>query len=212
VYLSSVVPEALFDTLVLIDGRAQSLGPIERAVTTAEIHLFAFMACLLALYDSKPVADWGYAFVRPVSGAPFAAEIDAAIEQGLSAGLIVGDREEVTLGAPGNHLITGMRTLVRFQDRNQYLEAAWKAGLTNPPAMIRAALKEGLGVSDAAAHARYILPTTPTLAVLYEHFAALRATIPASGDSKLIPAILWLSYLERIAEGNKVVVDPRLSA
>jgi hypothetical protein len=210
--VGAVVPEALYDTLVLVEGRGLSLEPSGRLVTTAEIHLFAFMACLLALYDSKPVADWGYVFVRPLSGGPFAAEIDAAVEHGLSAGLIHGGREEVSLGETGAQLLSGMRNLLRFRDRGQYLNAAWKAGLTNPPAMIRAAFKDGLGIPDAVARARHVLPTTPTLAVLYEHFGALRSAIPANVESKLIPALLWLSYLQRVAGLRTQNLEPRLSA
>jgi hypothetical protein len=170
------------------------------------------MACLLALYDGKPVADWGYAFVRPVSGGPFAAEIDASIEYGLSAGLMLGGREEVKLSRAGTRLTVEMRSLRRFQERSQYLDAAWRAGLTNPPAMIRTALNDGLGIRDAEAHSRYIVPTSPTLAVLYEHFGSLRAAIPAGVESKLIPALLWLSYLERVTGRNADSTESRLGA
>ncbi len=57
-------PYAAFDALQII----ASLQSIYRNVAEAEVHLFAYLSCLLSLYSGQPVGDWGYDFAGTTTG------------------------------------------------------------------------------------------------------------------------------------------------
>jgi hypothetical protein len=71
---SDIVPEDYFDCLAIAVGTPRSVAPL----SVQELHLFSYLACLLALFEGRPVADWGYRFALTSKGYPFSAEFEAA--------------------------------------------------------------------------------------------------------------------------------------
>jgi hypothetical protein len=61
------------------------------AFAAAEVHLLAYLACLLSLYKRSPIADWGYSFVGTEFGAPYSKEIDNAL-QGIQDRILFQER------------------------------------------------------------------------------------------------------------------------
>jgi hypothetical protein len=49
-----VIPAATFDALCIGSRLSEALGCVGRT----EFHLFSYLACLLAMYDTKPVYYW----------------------------------------------------------------------------------------------------------------------------------------------------------
>src|SRR5690348_16067138 len=80
-------PTATFDCLFLM----QRLQGHLTKVAVAEIHLFAYLACLLWVFREKPVADWDYAFVGTDLGAPFSQDIAEAIKAMVGRGYFSRD-------------------------------------------------------------------------------------------------------------------------
>ena len=60
---------ALTDVVFLVDLAPSSLAPI----SVSEMHLYAYLANLVALNNGVPVSDWGYAFSLTTESAPAAA-------------------------------------------------------------------------------------------------------------------------------------------
>jgi hypothetical protein len=69
-------PEAFYDSLTIVRELAPSLGGVSRY----EVQRTAYLSCLLALYRSRPLAEWGYRFARTDFGTPYAAGINDALE------------------------------------------------------------------------------------------------------------------------------------
>ena len=83
-------PDATFDCLFVGHRLQARVG----SFANAELHLFAYLSCLLWLFRRRIVADWGYEFVGTELGAPFSRHIDLAVTELLGRGyfLRVGDR------------------------------------------------------------------------------------------------------------------------
>jgi hypothetical protein len=67
---------AYYDALAVSRQLENQLGD----VAVAEVHLFAYLACLLALYKGHSPSVWGYAFAVTDYGYPFSGEIQNAID------------------------------------------------------------------------------------------------------------------------------------
>lgn len=68
-------PEATYDSLFIVEHLEESL----HGVTEGEVHLFGYLARLLALFRGAPAAEWGYRFTRTKWGAPFSRDIAEAM-------------------------------------------------------------------------------------------------------------------------------------
>ena len=71
---SSLHSAALTDVVFLVGLTPSSLAPI----SIAEMHLYAYLANLIALNRGVPVAEWGYGFSVTAEGFPFAHDLEAA--------------------------------------------------------------------------------------------------------------------------------------
>ena len=67
---------ALTDVVFLVGLTPSSLAPI----SIAELHLYAYLANLVALNRGVPLSDWGYSFSVTAEGFPFAYDLEEARE------------------------------------------------------------------------------------------------------------------------------------
>src|SRR5262245_21378531 len=77
-------PEATFDCLFIIER----LQANRTSLTSQEIHLFAYLGCLLWIYRKRSVEDWGDGFVGTELGAPCSQEIDWSINELVERGYV----------------------------------------------------------------------------------------------------------------------------
>ena len=94
-----VNPYAAFDSLYI----SAALGTNIRRPVVAEIHAFAYLACLLSLYRGQPVSDWGYGFAGTRDGSPFSPEIEGAVRAMASTGYLHVSEGDIGITAGGQN-------------------------------------------------------------------------------------------------------------
>ena len=189
--------QSYFDALDVCRRLQETLGPVARA----EVHLFAYLSCLLALYRSQPVSEWGYYFAVTPDGYPYSPDLDAALDILISSGDLQTDRDGyLAMSDYGAETLRELNTLGLFQPRTSFLEGACSSVLALPVGSIRDALSQEVGIRNALALSQSRrLPTDVGLNLLYAQFRALSEAIGVNVDDLLIPAVVWLTYLIKTA-------------
>jgi hypothetical protein len=199
-------PAAYFDTLSL----GERMSDLVEGFSRPELHLFAYAACLLSLYEGQPVADWGYEFVSTKNGLPFALEIDEAIDTGLGLGLLHTHGALIVLTADGRTELLSLREMEGSKTRDRYLAGAGDALLVFNPGNIREAFNYDPSISYLKKGNRTDwLLTTPVVERLYGNFQQLRAALAYDARDLSVPLVSWLKYL--IQTGRSVSYDSRAS-
>jgi hypothetical protein len=192
-----VNPYAAFDSLYI----SAALGTNIRRPVVAEIHAFAYLACLLSLYRGQPVSDWGYGFAGTRDGSPFSPEIEGAVRAMASTGYLHVSEGDIGITDSGRAELSTFQELFQNRERATYLEPACSSSLTMPVGVIRHALTQEptLKPTSRLATTRPLLDG-PYLPRLYDQFAALGHTVGVEHKDLLIPATVWLGYLWRASE------------
>lgn len=185
-------PDTIFDALAIIGELEPALG----AVSRLEVQRSAYLACLLALYDGRPVADWGYRFARTEFGSPFSAGINDALDTLAHAGHLTESDGLFRSTNTGCSLRDSLFRMGSQSHRRRFLTAACGSSLVVPPAMFSESLdneptmrralqrEKGGGLLDG-----------PALQLLYEQFGALSQVVGAQDGDLLTPSVVWLSYM-----------------
>jgi hypothetical protein len=196
-------PFACFDCLSI--GRRTQLALNNFAQT--ELHLFAYLACLLSVYKQRPVTEWGYSFYGTRSGIPFSPEIDSAISELTIAGLFDANGEYLKVTGYGQEEYELLRGLSQNSIRESFIEGACSSILALPIGTIRDALSKEpeIGYAIRVQATRRLLEDGPGLELLYSHFASLSNAIGVEVDDLMLPAVLWLTYLSQVAKTSLVV-------
>ncbi len=187
-------PNATFDCL-LVAQRLQAQGAV---YSGPELHLFAYLACLLWLYQKNIVTDWGYSFVGTELGAPYSQEIDSALKELLGRGFFLRIHDRLRMTKLAERTLDEFTKLEMNRDRAECLNASCASIAAFSPGMVTSALSQEPELSRAKA-----LPSSRLLledaaqSQLYVQFEALRSNLdPRTSDLRL-PAVVWLSALYR---------------
>ena len=189
--------EASFDVSVVCSSLERDLGGLR----PAEIHSLCYLARLLAVYDDWPERSWGYDFASTKAGAPFSPRLDEAIALMVATGTLAEARETVTLSGRGRDVLERTGRLPSLARRLRCLEPACSVTLTMPlPAVTDALTQEPqLRAALSLQQTRPLLDENG-LGVLRPHIDGIRmvtADIQASGVDLLVPATVWIAYLDR---------------
>jgi hypothetical protein len=192
-----------FDVLAIVENMSTTIG----GITEPEIYVFAYLACLLSLYDGKDTSWWTYKFTATQAGAPYSKNLSDGSDLLVAGGLLKQGNDVLELTARGRAEVELLDSLSGYSARRRYLSAACDCALTLPLAAIR----EVLGQEPQLRSAIELMQTRPLLdeagmALLRPHLEGLRAVLADSarygGDRDLlVPAVLWLTYLDD--EANK---------
>jgi hypothetical protein len=190
-------PDATYDCLFMADRMQFGPGPF----ATAELHLFAYLACLLWLYRGRAVSDWGYPFVGTELGAPYSQAIDGAIDILVERGyfLKAGDRLRTTEAAANQlRVFSG---LIMNQFREECLIAACSSMTAFSAGMVCNALTQEPDLRRAAntPMSRQLLEDA-ALSQLHLQFDALRDALQEMDTDLRLPAVTWLTTLYRARE------------
>ena len=187
-------PYAAFDCLSIGLRIQTALGN----VSSGEVHLFAYLACLLSVYEGSAASNWGYTFAGTHHGSPYGPELEDARQQMLALGLLAQDNEYLTISDLGRQERDDLTGLSQNLRREKYLEAACSSLLTLPVGVIRSALSEDpMLKSSSSLRSTRTLFAGAGLELLYDHFRALSTAIGAGTVDLLVPATVWLTYLSR---------------
>lgn len=190
-------PDAAFDCL-FVANRLQVHGA---TFTAPELHLFAYLACLLWIYRQQAVTDWGYSFVGTELGAPFSQEVDAAVKELLERGYFSRVRERMRMTALAEQPLRDFGQLALNQQRAECLQAACASTAAFSVGMVGSALAQEPELKRAQA-----LPSSRRLleeaarSQLYTQFDALRQALSSRSSDLRLPAVVWLAALYRSGE------------
>lgn len=188
---------AAFDVSFVCFSLERSLGGLR----PAEIHGLCYLARLLALFDDWPEQAWGYDFASTKAGAPFASRVDEAMSLMLATGTLVEAGETVSLSDRGRGLLERTRELPSLARRQRCLEPACSVTLTMPlPAVSDALTHEPqLRAAVTLQQTRPLLDETG-LGIVRPQIEGVRlalADIHASTEDLLVPASVWIAFLQR---------------
>ena len=191
---------AYFDALSISDRLQPTLGP----VAPSEIHLLAFLSCLLALYRGRAVGMWGYTFAVTEEGYPFSPDVQAAVDALLQQGVLLADADgflAVTNGSTNELAL--LRSLSTFHERDEYIDGACGSTLALPTGTIRDAVAHAPDVRGALRMGQTrLLLTQSGRNLLHDQFAALSQAVGIDVADLMVPAVVWLTYLlETSADG-----------
>lgn len=187
-------PNATFDCL-LVARRLQAQGA---AFTGPELHLFAYLACLLWLYRKHIVTDWGYSFVGTELGAPYSQEIDSAVRELLRRGLFLRVHGRLRLTELAEQTLEDFSNLEMNLERAECLNAACASVAAFSLGMVTSALAQEPELSRAKAlPASRLLLEDAAQSQLYVQFEALRSNLGQRTNDLRLPAVVWLSALYR---------------
>lgn len=186
-------PRSYYDALHLCTRLQESL----KAVARAEIHLFGYLASLLAAYRGQLPSDWGYGFAITPDGYPFSHDVDASLDLLVRRGRLVADEDGYLMASPyGSMELEALGALSALRQNNTFVEGACGAALVMPVGIIRDALGREWDLQRVPGVSRAeILPTQVGSAMRRQHFAALRTALPSDPGDLMVPAVVWLSYL-----------------
>lgn len=185
-------PAAYFDTLSL----AARMTDVVDGFSRPELHLFAYAACLLSLYEGQPAADWGYEFVSTENGLPFSTDIDEAINLGFDLELLSNNGALIILTQDGRTELTNLLQMEGSQVRDRFVAGAADALLVLNPGNVREAFNYDPAISYLKKGKRTDwLLTKPIVERLYENFHQLRAALAYDARDLSVPLVSWLKYL-----------------
>lgn len=190
-------PEAAFDCLFV----AKHLQIQRSSISIQEIHLFAYLACLLWLYHERIVADWGYDFVGTEFGAPFSMQTDKALKVLIERGYFQKIQNHVRMTNLAEQPLQELSELTINKERAKCLQAACSNTTVFSVGMISSALAKEpeLRRSKALPSSRLLLEDAAR-SQLYIQFDALRSAIGQRSNDLRLPAFVWLTSLLRFGE------------
>lgn len=187
-------PDAYYDTLAI----SVKLKSSFESIAPSEIHLFAYLSCLLSLYRGKAVSDWGYEFVATSNGSPFSQEVDNALTFLVREGYLYESNGYLTIVSEGLQDYKELGELLQNRQREPFLDGACASVLAMPIGLIRQAIstdhdmKAAMSFGDTRA-----LLTESSVENLYEAFALLSQEIGVNINDLMVPAVVWLNYLSQ---------------
>lgn len=187
-----VTSNAHTDVVMLIGEAPRSVSPM----SVPELHLYAYLGCLLALLEGVPVADWGYRFTVTREGIPFSADLETARDSAVQRGVILlQERKLIERG--GERFDEDFKLYCELEQsarRRAWLRAAVQCALALPVGAIRDAVNRSPGVAEGLHEGRArVLFDYDDVESLYEEFETIRKMLGVKASLMLQPAILWLS-------------------
>ena len=192
---SRVTTDASFDSLYI----ARNLQQDRSAFVAAEVHLFAYLSCILWLYRYGSTADWGYSFVGTNQGAPYSLAIGSALDEMLRRGILVREGRHMRLSARGELCLRPFENMTINKGRVECIRGACGATAAMSRGMVNGALSE----EPELRRARTTPANRPLLegaghSQLFEHLDALRRGLGGKDEDLRVPAVVWLSALHEV--------------
>lgn len=193
---SRVNPYAAFDSLFVV----RHLQEDRSKFVLAEVHLFAYLGCLLWLYRNNNTSDWGYSFVGTDLGAPYSVALGTALDEMLRRGVLVRDQEGLTVSTAAVSRLRLFEDMELNSPRLECLRAACASTAALSPGIINNALSEEPELRRArATPANRQLLEDLAQSQLFEHFGALRKCLMGRDVDLRVPAVVWLSALNQLS-------------
>lgn len=207
--LKPVDPESLvlasFDSLFLVSRLAPQKLPAR-----IDLHTFAYLGCLMAVYSGIPAHEWGYSFSAVPPTLPYSPTLDGSVDRLLEAEFL-SEASSVEsfhssafmLSDKGERELAFLSELSLLSPRVSFLEAAASAAVfTSTAAVVNSLANEPqLAAAKKLASSRRLLTPSST-ARLYDEFEALSQAIGKANINLIVPASMYVSYLQSTAQSE----------
>lgn len=203
---------ASYDALFLV-GRLARHHPPARI----DIHTFAYLACLMSVYDGQPAHEWGYSFSAVPPTLPYSPTLDGAVRSLLEAKYIApssssdaSELAEFELTSEGRNELDFLSGLSLLASRLQFLEAATSAAVfTSTAAVVNSLANEPQLAAATKLNSSRQLLTASSTTRLYAEFDALSRAIGKEDVNLILPASMYVNYLQSVA---RKAIDEATSA
>ena len=189
---NEILPEAYGDCLAVVAKAPKSILP----VAIIEMHLFSYLACILALFNGKPISDWGYRFSLTKEGFPFSRQLEEARKRIVEVGLLTvcSDAKILPEEPRFSDEIELLSNLVSFTERCEWIKTATECTLVLPLGSIRYALENIPSVRTAVQlQQNKVLLQESEKNQLYEEYEFILEAFQDGINDPLSPAVTWLS-------------------
>lgn len=182
---------ALTDVVFLVGLAPASLAP----VSIPEMHLYAYLANVVALNRGVPVSNWGYRFAVTKDGFPFSHDLEDAIENLVRRSVIVVANGYLQRG--DDLFVREFGVLDRLAQsarRKAWVGDAFACALHLPSGAVRDAINNSPGVATGLRHGRAsTLLTDAEIEEIYREFALVGEVLGPDAEEKLEKVVVWLS-------------------
>jgi hypothetical protein len=194
--MNMIQSNAVFDTLFLGSQLQNRLSDF----SNYELQIFSYLSCLLSLYEGEPVAFWGYTFIKNDLGSPYSREINDSIEALIAKGSIIrSDRNFLKVSDGGLIELEIYSSFHSNVSRIKFLQAACDSiNLISYGTVKDSISKEPILKSAGQQDNRRLLidNESPAFSVLYDQFEMLKIALENKFSNLVMPAIVWLKYLD----------------
>jgi hypothetical protein len=185
-----------YDALYVCDALSRFAG----GAAAVELHLFAYLACLISVYDGRGPQEWQYEFVSTPAGAPYAETLAQESDRLRAAGRLLDSGPLLMLSSVGRDDLDAFRQFGSNRARRPHLNAACSAATLLPLPTVAYAITQEPGLRHAlSARAPRTLLGDAELLLVDEQFRAVAGALVDQGGEHhdlLVPTSLWLSYLD----------------
>lgn len=181
---------AATDVVFLVDLAPASLTP----VSIAEMHLYAYLANLVALNRGVPVSEWGYRFAVTTDGFPFAHALAEATVNLVGRSVLLVDDGHVRRDDLFDSEYGILNCLVQSSRRKSWLEDAFACALHLPRGAVREAINQSPGLATRLRDRRAsVLLKEEEIEEIYDEFELVKEVLGAEAEDLLQPVVVWLS-------------------
>ncbi|UOY08911.1 hypothetical protein L0P88_10235 [Muricauda sp. SCSIO 64092] len=188
--------EGTYDCLYIGNKLQSKIGDFSEG----ELQLFAYLACLLALYDGQDVSSWGYLFIKNENGSPYSNDVSNSMGF-LAEAEFLNDSDKdnyYTITTEGAFLLAQLASHSGNLFREKYLKAAVLMVDFFPYGLLTKAINEEpiLRLSRSVNARRNLLDSDGSgHALLYQQFSILKEAISEESKELIMPAYLWVNSL-----------------
>jgi hypothetical protein len=190
---------AFLDALYIVE----KLSMKYEDVAESEVHLFSYLACLLALYNGESAYFWDYIFITGKTSSPFAKELNESMEMLFDSGLVNASYVEsetfFKITQNGIDELSSLSQFGLYEDRLKYLKSSCETLLLVPLSDVRAAIRKEPSVVYSNTWSRneaLVTEGSASIEILYDQFDSLKIALQGKYTDMLIPAVTWLKFIQ----------------
>lgn len=183
-------PNAYYDCLAICVHLEKNLG--DTSIT--EIHLFAYLSCMLSLFKEHPVSMWGYSFSVTTTSYPFSVDIDEEIINLVNNDCLSRNNDYLKVTELGKEQYKMLSELSQYTERELFIKGACSTILALPVGFVRKAVSQESEIRCAVAlEQNSLLLKEGAVNDIYKQFSTLSSIVGVDTQEMIVPAVLWLT-------------------
>jgi len=183
-------PNAYYDCLAICANLEKYMGN----ASLTEIHLFAYLSCLLSLFKEHPVSMWGYSFSVTSTSYPYSVDIDEEIVNLVNSDCLYRDNNFLKVTELGKEQYKVLSSLSQYAERELFIKGSCSTTLALPVGFVRKAVSQESEITNAVAlDQRSLLLGEGAINDIHRQFSTLSSIIGVDTKEMIVPSVLWLT-------------------